>query len=481
LIHLKVPFHHTPVRLLILLAAAVGICLWGCNNFNRPGKANQHETGTIDLDSIKRRGTLIVLTENSASTYFLYRNHPRGYDYELALSFAKHLGVRLEIKLVDDVDQMFDMLQNGEADIAASNLTITQSRMDSVDFSTPLYQTRQVLIQRKIERPDGSNTLAVNDSSQLHLLPIWVHHYSSFFHRLKELSTRRENPIHIEEAPGEISTGDLIRLVDEGAIPATVTDENLALIERANFDHIDASLAISDFENIGWALRKNSTQLKDELNHWLSSTTGVKRTKDLYSKYFDEPEISGAITFTLPKVSPGAISPYDSLFQIYAPELGWDWRMLASIAYHESHFNPNAQSWSGAYGLMQLMPQTAIRFGCTSTPSAECSIQAATKYIKYLNTLWSKRVFNDRERIKFVLASYNMGQGHIIDAQNLARELGMKDTLWDGNVAEALLLKQQEKYYTMKCVKHGYCNAREPVTFVRKILGTFDLYRSVND
>jgi membrane-bound lytic murein transglycosylase F len=479
---LKFLFRHIGTPLLpLLLAALLGLCFSGCNNFNRPGKANQYERGTIDLDSIKRRGTLIVLTENSASTYFLYRNHPRGFDYELALAFAKHLGVRLEIKLIDDVDRMFEMLQNGEADIAASNLTITQSRMDSVQFSTPLYQTRQVLVQRKIEHPDGSVTLAVNDSSQLSLLPIWVHRYSSFFQRLQQLSTRLEKPIPIEEAPGEISTGDLIRLVDEGAIPATITDENLALIEKADYDYIDASVAISAFENIGWALRKNSSQLNEELNHWLASTAGAKRTKDLYSKYFDEPEISGALAFTLPKVSPGAISPYDSLFQVYAPQLGWDWRMLASIAYHESHFNPNAQSRSGAFGLMQLMPQTAVRFGCSSTPSAECSIQAATKYLKYLNILWSKRVFNESERIKFVLASYNMGQGHIIDAQNLAHELGMKDTLWDGHVAEALLLKQQEKFYTMKCVKHGYCNAREPITFVRKILGTFELYRSVND
>jgi len=453
----------------------------GCNNFKRPGNVNQNEVGAIDLDSIKRRGKLIVLTENSASTYYLYRNNPRGFDYELALSFAKHLGVRLEIKLIDDVDRMFEMLQHGEADIAASNLTITPSRLDSVQFSVPIYQTRQVLIQRKIEHPNRPFSLAVNDSSDLSLLPIWVHRYSSFFQRLQQLSKRSEKPFHIEEAPGEISTGDLIRLVDEGAIPATVTDENLANMERDDYDHIDASVAITDMEDIGWALRKNSPLLAAELNQWLSDSRGRKRSTELYNKYFDNPERPQSYAFTLPKVSPGAISPFDSLFQVYAPQLGWDWRMLASIAYHESHFNPQAQSWSGAYGLMQLMPQTAVRFGCTSTPTAECSIQAATKYIKYLSTLWAKKVFNENERVKFVLASYNMGQGHIIDAQNLARELGMKDSVWDGHVAEALLLKQQEKYYTMKCVKHGYCNAREPITFVQKILGTFELYRSVND
>ncbi len=478
---MKDSFCHITSRLFQLaLSLTVILCVSGCNNFNRPGKTNEKGIGIIDLDSIKRRGSLIVLTENSASTYFLYRNNPRGFDYELALSFAKHLGVRLEIKLIDDVDRMFEMLQKGEADIAASNLTITKSRLDSVQFSLPLYQTRQVLVQRRIERSDDSVYLAVKDSSQVSMLPVWVHRYSSFFQRLQDLSIRSENPIHIEEAPGEISTGDLIRLVDEGAIPATITDENLALIEMADYDHLDASVAVSGYENIGWALRKKSTQLTDELNGWLSSTAGAQRSKDLYKKYFDKTESDRPSGFALPKVGPGDISPYDSLFQVYAPQLGWDWRMLASIAYHESHFNPQAQSWSGAYGLMQLMPQTAVRFGCSSTPTAECSVQAASKYLAYLNILWSKRVSNEVERTKFILASYNMGQGHIIDAQNLARELGLNDTVWDGNVAEALLLKKQEKYYTMKCVKHGYCNANEPFIFVQKILATFELYRNSN-
>jgi membrane-bound lytic murein transglycosylase F len=322
--------------------------------------------------------------------------------------------------------------------------------------------------------------LAITDSSQLGSMPIWVHRYSSFYERLIEISSTTGQTIRIEEAPGEISTDDLIRLVDDGAIPATITDENLASIELSNYDNIDASVAVSGMQDIAWAVRKESTSLLDALNKWLSGKDGAVRTKRLYRKYFNEAELARPKGFVLPKVGPGAISQFDSLFKTYSPQLGWDWRMLASIAYHESHFNPEAHSWSGAYGLMQLMPQTAVRFGCSAAPSPECSVQAATKYIKYLQNMWQKRVPNELERTKFVLASYNIGQGHIIDAQNLARELGMKDTVWDGNVAEALLMKQQEKYYTMSCVKHGYCNAREPFIFVQKIIGTFDLYRSVS-
>ena len=468
----------------ILISLSAWLCLLclvaSCDNPIRRKKANPETIGSIDLDSIRRRGSLIMLTENSASTYFLYRNQPSGFDYELALAFAKHLGVRLEVKLIDDVDRMFDMLRRGEADLVASNLTVTQTRSDTVSFTKPLYQTRQVLVQRKIDQGDGLGSIAITDSSQLGKMPIWVHRYSSFYERLNELEASTGQSIKIEEAPGEISTDDLIRLVDDGAIPATITDENLASIELSNYDYIDASVAISPLQDIAWAVRKKSPSLLAALNEWLSEKDGSMRTKRLYRKYFNEAELARPKGFVLPKVGPGAISPFDSLFKVYAPQLGWDWRMLASIAYHESHFNPQAHSWSGAYGLMQLMPQTAVRFGCSATPSPECSVQAATKYIKYLQNMWLKRVPNELERTKFVLASYNIGQGHIIDAQNLARELGLKDTIWDGNVAEALLMKQQEKYYTMSCVKHGYCNAREPFIFVQKIIGTYDLYRSVS-
>jgi membrane-bound lytic murein transglycosylase F len=470
----------TANALLVSLCVCVILFCAGCDSTSHRKKQKREQNGIIDLDSIQRRGSLIVLTENSASTYFLYKNQESGFDYELALAFAKHLGVRLEIKLIDDVDKMFEMLRNGEADLVASNLTITPHRGDTVNFSKPLYQTRQVLVQRKIEQPHGSYTLSIQDSTQLGLIPVWVHRYSSFYEQLQSLSAKTGSTIRIEEAPGEISTDDLIRLVDDGAIPATITDENLAAIELSNYDNIDVSIPVSGLQDIAWAVRKESVVLLSELNKWLDSKDGTMRSKRLYRKYFNEANLARPKGFVLPKVGPGAISGYDSLFKAYAPQLGWDWRMLASIAYHESHFNPQAQSWSGAYGLMQLMPQTAVRFGCTATPTPECSVQAATKYIKYLQNMWNKRVPNDSERTKFVLASYNIGQGHIIDAQNLARELGMKDTVWDGNVAEALLMKQQEKYYTMSCVKHGYCNAREPFIFVQKIIGTYDLYRSVS-
>ncbi|MFN0032491.1 MAG: transporter substrate-binding domain-containing protein [Flavobacteriales bacterium] len=469
----KIPF--------ILLLVALCLLLTTCET-NTP-VPQQAPTNAVffDLDSIKLRGKIILLTENSASTYFLYRNQERGFDYEMMRAFAKHLDVKLEVKLLDDVDVMFEMLNRGEGDVIASNLTVTPRRKQIVNFSTPVYQTRQVLAQRKYPTSVSDSTIIlVRDSSQLHTIPIWVHEYSSFYERLKELELQTGQTLNIEIAPGEMSTDDLLRLTDSGEIPATITDENLAMMEQEDYADLDASMAITGKQNIAWATRINAPKLIAAMNQWLAKEKTRDKLTDTYKKYFRETETKAYpnMKWTLPTLPAGAISPYDSLFKLHAPSLGWDWRMLAAMAFQESRFNPHAQSWSGAYGLMQLMPETAMRFGCDSAPAPECSVKAATQYLKYLQNMWKKRVPNAAERTKFILASYNIGQGHIIDAQNLAHELGMQDTLWDGHVAEALLFKQQEKYYSMPCVKHGYCHAKEPFHFVGKIMALFEHYKS---
>ncbi|MFM7814266.1 MAG: transporter substrate-binding domain-containing protein, partial [Flavobacteriales bacterium] len=103
----------------------------------------------MDLDSIQRRGTLVLLTENSSSTYFQYRNTERGYDYEAVRAFALAHDLKLEVKVVQDLDEMFGMLMRGEGDIIASNMTVTANRNERMSFSKPLYTTRQMLVQHK--------------------------------------------------------------------------------------------------------------------------------------------------------------------------------------------------------------------------------------------------------------------------------------------------------------------------------------------
>lgn len=435
----------------------------------------------FDLDSILKRGKIVLLTENSATSYYSYRGHILGYDYELVKAFAKHLGVKLEVKLLDDVDKMFEMLNTGQGDIIANNITVTESRKKWVAFGEPVCKTRQVLVQRRFapDRPDSLFGL-IDDTLKLAGKEVWVHRYSVFYGRLKQLQKRMKNGPVIHEAPGEISTDDLIRLTSEQEISYTVTDENLAVLELADYPELDMSYAISGEQEIAWAVRSNAIHLLDTLNKWMSQEKTQRLMKKTYNKYFDKAlRRNSSSGFVMPNISGNKISEYDSLFKKYAPECGWDWRLLSALVFQESRFNPNAESWSGAYGLMQLMPETAQKFGCDSAGLVEPNIRAGVKYIRYLDRIWKDEIKNPEERLKFVLASYNAGPGHIFDARKIAALTGLKDTVWTDNVDNCVLLKSQEKYYTMDGVKHGYFQGKQAYNFVRKILAVHEYYKSL--
>lgn len=458
----------------------LGIVLLGCDDKTLEDEDPVYSAPVYyDLKAIKKRGKLILITENGPSTYYQYRGQATGFDFEMAKAFAKHLGVKLEIRLLDDLDQMFEMLNRGEGDIIASNLHITEKRKKFVRFTSPVYETRQMLVQQKYSRnrPDSSISL-IRDTIELKDKEVWVHRYSSFYSRLKEVEHIHNIDIQIKEAPGEISTEDMLRLTSEGQMQYTITDENLAIILRPDYPDLDMNVAISKPEPVAWAVRMNAPKLQEAINEWLGRKDVKKKLAKTYQKYFKEESLFGYKgPYMLPQMGPNQISPFDSLFKKYAPEIKWDWRMLAALCYQESRFNPEAVSWSGAFGLMQLMPETAARFGCDTTQLIEPNIRAGVKYIKHLERYWSERIPNAEERKKFILASYNIGPGHIQDARNIARMLNKPDTIWDGNVAECLLLKSQEKYYTLDIVKHGYCHAKEPYHFVGKILAVYTHYK----
>lgn len=435
---------------------------------------------SFDLDSIKKRGKLILLTENGPSTYYQYRGQGKGFDYEMVKAFSKWLGVKLEVRVLDDVDRMFELLNKGEGDIIASNLTITPLRKRFALFSDTVYTTRQVLVQRKFDKGNSDSLLhLIHDSTSMNGFPIWVHRYSSFYSQLKNIEDAANIDIDIREAPGEINTDDLIRLTAVGEINATVTDENLAVIQQFDYPELDMSFAITGQDPIGWAMRSNAPKLAEKVDEWLNRDETRRKNKKTFAKYFTpESQFGYKGPYVLPELSADRISPYDSLFKKYSKEINWDWRLLAALSYQESRFNPYAESWSGAFGLMQLMPETAWRFGCDTNQREEQNIRAGVKYINHLQRFWKERIRNPQEQLKFVLASYNIGPGHILDAQKIAAQMGQADSIWDGHVAEALLLKMQEKYYTMEGVKHGYCRATEPYNFVYKIMAVFNHYQS---
>lgn len=175
----------------------------------------------------------------------------------------------------------------------------------------------------------------------------------------------------------------------------------------------------------------------------------------------------------------GNISPYDNLFRRYAPDIEWDWRLLAALVYHESRFDPDTESHKGAAGLMQLMPRTAGQFGLdtANTADPEANIAAGVRYIAYLQAMY-RHIPYQVERTKFVLASYNAGPGHIQDAMRLAAKHGYNPHVWYDNVEYFLSRKSDPVFYRDSVVRYGHFNSRTTQTYVNNVLGTYHAYRN---
>ncbi|HZY78669.1 MAG TPA: transglycosylase SLT domain-containing protein, partial [Cyclobacteriaceae bacterium] len=274
-------------------------------------------------------------------------------------------------------------------------------------------------------------------------------------------------------------TESLIRQVALGEIPYTVTDQTFAMVNASLYPDLDIETVISLPQEIAWATRTNSPELNSAINLWLQKLKSGRTWRYIYDKYFNNPRRAIVrMSSDYSSLSGGKLSVYDETIRSESEALGWDWRLVASIVYQESGFNPNVRSWAGAVGLMQLMPAASKQFKLMNAYDPQQNIKAGVRVLQYLDGLWAKTVSDPNERLKFVLASYNVGVSHVIDARNLASKYGKDPTKWDDNVETYLLLKTKSQYYRDPVVSAGYCRCYGPVNYVKEVLGRFEAYKA---
>lgn len=451
-----------------------------CNTETKQKDTLKHKVHLTNLNSEKK---LIALTGNNAYSYFIYKGKTMGFEYELLQRLGKSLGKEIEIKVVKSIKGVIDKLRNGEGNLIALNLTVTKERKEILDFTKPLNKTRQVLIQRKPKNwrnltLDKINKLLIRDPIDLEGKTVYVRHSSAYLERLKNLSDEIGSDINIIEADDSLSTEDLMLKVSEGKIDYTISDENIASLNQSYLPNIDVKTKISFSQKIAWAVNKGDSTLLNKLNKWIDSLKNAKDFYVIYNKYYQQRyyyKYRRKSKYFLSKK--GRISPYDETFKQCSKNYGYDWRLLEAIAYVESQFNKDAKSWAGAIGIMQLLPETGKHYGAENLLDPKQNIKAGVKYIFWLDKFWKKYVNNKKERIKFILASYNIGFGHVIDAYNLAKKYGAKKNIWYNNVENYLLKKSNKKYYNDEVVKNGYCNCIETVNYVKDVLIKYEQYK----
>lgn len=457
---------------------------FSCTGPGRPSRrAGYRDSGIIDLPDILQRKKLIVLTNFNATDYFIYRGEPMGYQYDLIHEFSDALGIDFEIIAENDLEKSFHYLESGKCDLLALNLTVTKERSKLVQFTIPHSKSRQILVQRKPENWKSMKPLELNSSvirNQLDLAgkTIYVQKNSSYVTRLRNLSDEIGDSIIIKEVDEDVEK--LIKEVAKGKIKYTVCDENLAKVNQTFYPEIDINTAISFPQYLAWAVRKEgSKQLLDTLNTWLRSFKKTKKYTKIYNRYFENSKTGLLVKRSVKFVGDGQLSPYDDLIRKYSDSLNWDWRLLASMIYQESGFYPKAISWVGAFGLMQLMPSTARYYGVSIHSPPEKNIEAGVQYLKWLEEIFEDKVRYREERIKFVLAAYNVGLGHVLDARALAKKYGKDPEIWDDNVEVFILKKSDPKYYLDPVVRFGYCRGEETYNYVKDILERYNDYENI--
>jgi membrane-bound lytic murein transglycosylase F len=466
----------------ISLAAALLLIGFSCN----PSQ-NQSFSSTpmveLDLDAIKKRGFINVLVDNNSISYFIYKGQPMGYEYELLKLLADDLDVELRIKVTSGVEHAMDQLNRGEGDLLAFPLTVTKNRTQFVTFTKPQYNSFQVLVQRKPDNwrkmsDEQINEKLIRTPVDLVGKKVDVIAGTSYAQRLENLSEEIGGDIQISLDTLNAESESLIRKVALGEIDYTVSDHTIARVNSSYYPNIDVNTVISLAQQIAWAVRKNSPLLLEATNSWLAQVKKQPTFMVIYNRYFKSPRTSlMRMNSDYSSLGGNKLSPYDDLIREGAAQLKWDWRLLASVVYQESRFLPDDESWAGAQGLMQLMPETARRFGAENVNDPVQNIKAGVKYLASLNKYWEKSVKDPHERLKFILASYNVGLSHIIDAKKLTTKYGKDPTRWNGNVETFLLKKSDPKYYRDPLAKTGYCKCEEPVHYVRSILARYDEYK----
>jgi len=470
------------IRYILFVSALSGI-LWQCSGKRNTDSEKDQVSTETELTRIMKSGKLKVAVDYNSTNYFIYQGIPMGFKYEILQHLAKDMQLDLEISVNNDQEESFQELIGKKYDLVAKNLTITKERNQSVVFTEPLEQTRQVLVQRKpgnwkIMDQDAWEDSLIRNQLDLAGKKIYVQKNSVYYTRMLNLSEEIGENIEIMQ-DSIYGIEQLIAMVAKGEIEFTVCDENMAKVNQIYYPDLDVKTPVSFPQNIAWAVRNGSPEWLNYLNNWIINFRKSSTYRSLYQKYFESPRTGTRFNSDYYSFTNGKISRYDDVIREVCRKEGMDWRFIAAIISQESNFSDTAQSWTGAYGLMQVLPKSAEMFKIEDYKSPKGNIQVGVSLLKWLDEHFREEVPDSIERIKFTLASYNVGLGHVQDAQRLAEKYDRIPIVWKDNVDYFLRNKSVAKYYNDPVVRYGYCRGEESYLFVNEIMDTYHHYCNV--
>lgn len=408
------------------------------------------------LEQVRTEGSLLVITRNGPTSYFLEREEEAGFEYDLVRAFADHLGTETRFLVRESVDEMLTGVANGEGHLAAAALPLSLSLPNSLAHGPPYAEVRQQLVCHR-EGPKPSSPEETTAGPAIRALA-----ESTYADQLSAWRTRAPG-LHFSTVYGP-STEDLMARVARRRLDCAVGDSTLVAMHRRYYPELVVPFDLSGPEDLAWVLPATSQELAEEAARWFALPETRKLVTKLHERYYghvlsfdyvDLARFERRIETRLPK--------YQDTFMEAAKASGLPWTLLAAVSYQESHWRARAKSHTGVRGMMMLTQAAARDVGVRNRLDANQSIMGGARYLARLLRRMPEEVEGD-DRLWLALAAYNVGFGHVMDARDLARRQGLNPNLWT-DVKRTLPLLTQKDYY--RTVTYGYARGNEPVRYVQ--------------
>lgn len=458
-----------------ILVAAVTV-LWTASRPDMP-EVGLVTTSPIeaDLDRLLERGSIRLITRYNSQSYFLQDGRERGFEYELISAFAAVHGLRVDVVIPKEGEHPIELLNRGEGDVIAANYAVTPERERWIGYSEPY----NVVSEHIVIHPDLS--ASIRGTRDLDGLTVYVRRNSSYYATLRALQERGVD-VRIETVPEATDTETLLAMVSSGEITATVADDNLIATAAIYLPYLHTGPRLTDIRPVAWGIRRNAPLLKAAMDEFISTHFRVRgedgdmRRSELLnvlkSRYYENPRAVLHNRWQVRKKTySGLLSPYDKLIQQIAGQAGLDWKLVVAVIAQESRFDAEAVSFKGAVGLMQVVPRFSMVESDTLLFDAETNVREGVRILK--ENLRYFAHLDSLNQLRFALAAYNAGIGHVADARRLTIDLNRNPNDWD-HVQDSFLRLMNRDYH--RHARFGYVRGTETVHYVNSVLNRYRTY-----
>lgn len=422
-----------------------------------------------DLETLRSLGELVMITRNNSACYYEGPHGPAGFEYDLAKAFADHLGLDLRVRIIEAEADMIAALRADQGDIIAAGFPFGRQSARALALGPGYMAVRQQVVGHR----GGPE---IQNEKILEAYTLWMTDSSAPMDDLETL--RQTHPGVSGQMLTAYNAEDLLRMVWRRSLPLAVVDSNTMAMNHYYYPELTILMTLGPARQLKWATNPRKHLLMRTINTWFGRKSTREMIRGLGDHYYghlksfdyvDLVRYRRRINIRLPRYRP--------FFEAAAKKYEMDWRLVAALAYQESHWDPRAQSYTGVRGIMMLTRETAASMGLEDRLDVEPSILAGTRYLARLHRQVDPAV-PEPDRTFMALAAYNIGFGHLQDARILAGRFGKPHNRWHG-VRSVFPLLRQKKYY--RTLDHRYARGHEAVIFVDRIRTYYQMLQAALD